>query len=199
MENRVRGHSVKRFFGWVLATTLMCLALTAQAENPRVKFETDMGNIVIELYPDKAPKTVENFLAYVDSGFYDNTHFHRIIKNFVVQGGGYDTKGVEKKTRPAITNEAKNGLKNELGTISMARTSDPHSASSQFFLNLRNNTSLDYPGSDGWGYAVFGRIVEGQDVLMSMGDVKTAPGDAPVKMLVLKSAKRVAAATATKK
>ncbi|WP_341675173.1 peptidylprolyl isomerase [Niveibacterium sp. SC-1] len=163
--------------------------------NPRVKFETSMGDIVLELYPAQAPKTVANFLAYVDAGFYDNTIFHRIIKGFVVQGGGFDGAMKEKTTRAPVENEAKNGLKNAAGTISMARTSDPHSATSQFFLNLRDNTSLDYPSFDNWGYAVFGKIVEGREVLAKMGEVPTGVSkgmqDVPQTAVVLKKAQRL--------
>jgi len=212
MEDRVRGIGMIRMIKSLMAVLCLGLAFTAAAAgttsakgdaggaadaNPRVKFETSMGNIVLELYPEKAPKTVANFLAYVDAGFYDNTIFHRIIKGFVVQGGGYDAAMKEKATRPPIENEAKNGLKNSAGTISMARTSEPHSASSQFFLNLRDNASLDYPSFDGWGYAVFGKIVEGNDVLAKMGEVSTGVTkgmqDVPQQPVMIKKAQRLAA------
>lgn len=212
MEDRVRGIGMIRMIKSLMAVLCLGLAFTAAAAgttsakgdaggaadaNPRVKFETSMGNIVLELYPEKAPKTVANFLAYVDAGFYDNTIFHRIIKGFVVQGGGYDAAMKEKATRPPIENEAKNGLKNSAGTISMARTSEPHSASSQFFLNLRDNASLDYPSFDGWGYAVFGKIVEGNDVLAKMGEVPTGVTkgmqDVPQQPVMIKKAQRLAA------
>ena len=212
MEDRVRGIGMIRMIKSLMAVLCLGLAFTAAAAgttsakgdaggaadaNPRVKFETSMGNIVLELYPEKAPKTVANFLAYVDAGFYDNTIFHRIIKGFVVQGGGYDAAMKEKATRPPIENEAKNGLKNSAGTISMARTSEPHSASSQFFLNLRDNASLDYPSFDGWGYAVFGKIVEGNDVLAKMGEVSTGVTkgmqDVPQQPVMIKKAQRLPA------
>jgi cyclophilin family peptidyl-prolyl cis-trans isomerase len=182
--------------------TLLCVALCAlsaqAAEHPRVRLETDQGVILVELYPEKAPKSVANFLAYVDSGFYDKTIFHRVIRNFVIQGGGMDATMREKPTRAPIANEAKNGLKNEVGTLAMARTSDPNSASSQFFINLRNNSNLDYPSFDGWGYAVFGKVVEGLAIVQKISRVQTgtvgAMEDVPKTPVVLKSARRVASA-----
>jgi len=182
--------------------TLLCLALFAlgaqAAEHLRVRLETDQGVIVVELYPEKAPKSVANFLAYVDSSFYDKTIFHRVIRNFVIQGGGMDTTMHEKPTRAPIANEAKNGLKNEVGTLAMARTSDPNSASSQFFINLRDNSNLDYPSFDGWGYAVFGKVVEGLAIVQKISRVQTGTvggmEDVPKTPVVLKTARRVAAA-----
>ena len=137
-----------------------------QKTNPRVTLETSKGKIVIELYPDKAPKTVANFITYVKAGFYDGTIFHRVIPGFMIQGGGFTPDMQQKETRPPIQNEADNGLTNDRGTISMARTNDPNSASSQFFLNVASNASLNHTGKtvQGWGYAVFGKIVEGMDV-----------------------------------
>jgi peptidyl-prolyl cis-trans isomerase B (cyclophilin B) len=134
--------------------------------NPRVKLETSMGDIVLELYPDKAPKTVANFLEYVKAGHYDGTVFHRVIPGFMIQGGGFNANMGQKDTRPPIQNEADNGLKNERGTIAMARTPDPNSASAQFFINVANNTALNHRSKtpDGWGYAVFGKVVEGMGV-----------------------------------
>lgn len=137
----------------------------APAANPQVVFHTDKGDIVIELFADKAPKSVENFLAYVRSGHFDGTIFHRVIPGFVIQGGGFTADMKQKPTSPPVENESKNGLKNTRGTLSMARTPDPHSATSQFFINLVDNRSLDYPGRDGWGYAVFGKVVEGMKVV----------------------------------
>lgn len=135
--------------------------------NPRVMMETTLGNVTIELFPKKAPASVENFIAYVESGHYDGTIFHRIIPNFMAQGGGYDTKMNKKSTRSPIINESNNGLKNVRTTLSMARTMDPDSATAQFFINFVNNNSLD--GSKGRpGYAVFGRVVEGMSVVDSM-------------------------------
>jgi peptidyl-prolyl cis-trans isomerase A (cyclophilin A) len=148
-------------------------ALPVLAANPQVEMQTSQGTIVLELYPDKAPKTVENFLQYVRDGFYKGTIFHRVIDGFMIQGGGFEPGMKQKATKPSVQNEAKNGVKNEVGTIAMARTSDPHSASSQFFINLANNTRLDYPGQDGWGYCVFGKVVKGFDVVQKIGKVPT--------------------------
>ncbi|RMF73202.1 MAG: peptidyl-prolyl cis-trans isomerase [Planctomycetota bacterium] len=137
----------------------------------------EWGRIVLELDEEAAPETVKNFLAYVDDGFFDGTIFHRVIPNFMIQGGGYTSVNEYKSEglRPPIRNEAANGLKNERGTIAMARTSDPHSATSQFFINVADNAMLDHPGHDNWGYAVFGRVVEGMDVVDRIKDVETQP------------------------
>ncbi len=139
----------------------------ALAAGVGVLMQTSQGEIRLELYPDKAPKTVENFLKYVDAGFYDGTVFHRVIQGFMVQGGGFDVHYQRKPTRDPIPNEADNGLKNERGTIAMARTSDPDSATSQFFINQADNMALDFRAktSEGWGYAVFGRVTDGMDVV----------------------------------
>jgi peptidyl-prolyl cis-trans isomerase B (cyclophilin B) len=134
---------------------------------------TNHGNITIELDAEKAPLTVENFLAYVASGHYNNTIFHRVIEGFMIQGGGFEPSMKQKPTNAQIPNEAKNGLKNEPYTLAMARTSDPHSASAQFFINLKDNGFLDYPGQDGWGYCVFGKVTEGMDVVDKIEAVKT--------------------------
>ena len=135
--------------------------------NPQVRLATSLGDITLELDPGKAPKTVENFLAYVEEGFYDGTIFHRVIDGFMVQGGGFEPGLKEKRAHAPIANEAANGLKNDAYTISMARTSEPHSASSQFFINVKDNAFLNYsaPNSQGWGYCVFGRVVDGKDVV----------------------------------
>lgn len=145
------------------------------AENPKVLLETTAGDILVELYPDKAPRTVENFLKYVDEGFYDNTIFHRVIPGFMIQGGGMDMKMKEKATHEPIENEAGNGLKNERGTLAMARTMDPHSASAQFFINHADNDFLNYrePTESGYGYAVFGKVIDGMDVVDKIAKVKT--------------------------
>lgn len=142
---------------------------------PYVELETSMGNIVIELNQEKAPKTVANFIDYVKSGHYDGTIFHRVIDGFMIQGGGMDANMKEKATKAPIQNEADNGLKNDVGTIAMARTSDPHSASSQFFINVKNNDFLNYSGKNpqGWGYAVFGKVTEGMDVVNKIKGVPT--------------------------
>ena len=139
-----------------------------------VTFETSMGDIVIEVDEAKAPKSAENFVNYVKSGHYDDTIFHRIIAGFVVQGGGYARGFARKPTEEPIQNEADNGLKNKRGTLSMARTSDPHSATSQFFINLNDNDFLDHTNKeDGWGYAVFGKVTKGMDVVDAMAKIPT--------------------------
>lgn len=147
------------------------IAKTALAANPQVVFETNRGDFVVELYPEKAPKTVANFLQYVDSGFYKETIFHRVINRFMIQGGGHTADMAEKPALAPIVNEAANGLKNEAGTIAMARTSDPDSATSQFFINLENNLPLNYQGNDPEliGYCVFGRVLKGMDVVREIG------------------------------
>jgi len=159
--------------------------------SPMVKFQTSLGDILIELYPDDAPVTVENFVTYVESGFYDGTIFHRVIPGFVVQGGGMQPGMQQKSTREPITNEADNNLNNLAGTLSMARTNEPHSATSQFFINLKNNDFLDHRGKtpQGWGYAVFGKVVEGMSVVEKMAAVKTTSfgpySDVPAEDIVL--------------
>jgi len=151
----------------LMAVSVISATSTAAEQAPRVRLETTMGNIVLELDRARAPLTVNNFLAYVNDGFYDGTIFHRVIGDFMIQGGGYTADFSRKETRPPIKNEADNGLKNDRGSISMARTRDPHSASAQFFINVADNPALDYKAADarGWGYAVFGRVVEGMDVV----------------------------------
>ncbi len=168
---------------------LGAVAGSANAEGaPKVAMKTSMGEIVIEVYPDKAPKTAENFLAYVKSGFYNGTVFHRVINGFMIQGGGYDTNMKEKPTRAPIQNEAKNGLKNRAYTIAMARTPDPHSASAQFFINVNDNAFLDYPGQDGWGYAVFGKLISGKETVDKIKAVETDRRDKPKANVVIESA-----------
>jgi peptidyl-prolyl cis-trans isomerase A (cyclophilin A) len=143
-----------------------------KTNNPIVVFTTSMGDISIELYSDKAPISAKNFLSYVNSGFYNGVIFHRVIPRFMIQGGGFTKDMTQKKTQPPIQNEAKNGLKNERGTLSMARTQDVNSATSQFFINLVDNRSLD-PGANGFGYAVFGKVTAGMDVVDKIATVKT--------------------------
>lgn len=176
-----------------LATAVMT-ASTAYA-GPCVLIETDHGNIKIDLNEEKAPKTVANFLRYVEEGFYDNTVFHRIIEDFMIQGGGFEVTpsgDISKKTTKApVENEAKNGLKNTRGSIAMARTSDPHSATAQFFINHKDNTNLDYPSFDNWGYAVFGNVTEGLDVVDKIAAVETGAQDRPTTNVVIKSIKVV--------
>jgi cyclophilin family peptidyl-prolyl cis-trans isomerase len=156
---------------------LLCalMALPAQATNPRVELRTTMGNVVIVLYPENAPRTVENFLQYVNDGFYNGTVFHRVMPGFMIQGGGFTPKMQEKPTRPAIRNEAGNGLRNAAGTVAMARTKDPHSATAQFFINVAENDFLDFksPDESGHGYAVFGRVASGMEVVMKIAQVPT--------------------------
>ncbi|WDE10919.1 peptidylprolyl isomerase [Thalassomonas haliotis] len=184
-----------------LALFLLCLSFFSQAKNvaidpnniyPRVKMETSMGVIIVELDRVKAPLTVDNFLTYVVTGEYNNTIFHRIMADFIVQGGGYDPMFIEKKVNGDIVNESGNGLKNEAGTIAMAKENRPHTANRQFFFNVADNKSLD-PGKR-WGYAVFGSIVEGEEVLEAMAQVETdynsemAWADVPIKPVILKKA-----------
>lgn len=161
-----------------LACALPTLALAQPAATPpRVKFTTSAGDIVVEVYPDKAPKTVANFLQYVNDKHYDGTVFHRVIENFMVQGGGYDAKYTERKTRAPVPHEGREalaaGLKNEVGTLAMARTNDPQSATAQFFINVKDNAMLNPPGADGYGYAVFGKVVSGKDVVDKIRQMPT--------------------------
>lgn len=170
----------------------------AAKPHPRVALDTSKGKIVLELYQDKAPKTVENFLQYVKAGFYDGVIFHRVIPSFMIQGGGFTPDMKQKTTRGEIQNEADNGLKNDRGTISMARLNAPHTASAQFFINLKGNASLDHRDkSAGWGYAVFGKVVEGMEVVDAIAAVRTSSkgphGDVPVEPVVIKKASLVAA------
>lgn len=161
-----------------LFSLLIALALTpvALAANPKVELKTSLGAVVIELYPENAPKTVENFLQYVKDGFYDGTIFHRVIPGFMAQGGGFTPNLQQKPVRPAIRNEAGNGLRNATGTLAMARTADPHSATAQFFINVSENDFLDFKSSDdkGYGYTVFARVTSGMDVVQKMLQIPTA-------------------------
>lgn len=154
-----------------------------------VLITTNQGNITVELDAEKAPKTVANFLDYVNKGHFSNTIFHRVIKDFMIQGGGFEPGMKQKPTDATVENEAKNGLKNDKYTIAMARTSAPHSASAQFFINTKNNAFLDYPGQDGWGYAVFGKVTAGQDVVDALNNVKTSRSgmhsDVPVDAVII--------------
>jgi len=161
--------------GLALATVFFALPADAQTPvNPKVKFQTSMGDFVVELQTEKAPKTVENFLRYVAEKHYEGTVFHRVIDGFMVQGGGFTSAMVQKPTRAPIPLEANNGLKNDLGTIAMARTGNPNSATSQFFINVANNTNLNAPQPDGYGYAVFGKVISGMDVIDKIRLVPTA-------------------------
>ena len=162
---------------------------------PQVELNTNKGRIVLELNTEKAPKTAANFLEYVRDGFYDGVIFHRVIDGFMIQGGGFDENFKEKATRDAIENEADNGLSNDVGTIAMARTQAPHSASAQFFINVKNNAFLNHTGktAQGWGYAVFGKVVEGMDVVNAIKGVRTGNrgyhADVPLENVVIESAK----------
>jgi len=178
---------------------LVCATGAAwSADAPRVKFNTSAGDIVIEVYPDKAPKTAENFLQYVREKHYDGTIFHRVINNFMIQGGGMDKNMAEKKTRPPVQHEGvqafEKGLKNEVGTVAMARTQDPNSATAQFFINIANNAFLD-PKAGNPGYTVFGRVVSGMDVVNAIKGVQTGRvgmhADVPLAPVVINSAEIV--------
>jgi len=169
---------VKKIFGILLILT--CLAGSAFAQetgqsNPQVVMQTSKGDIVLELYLDKAPRTVQNFMRYVDNGFYHGTIFHRVIDGFMIQGGGFSTDMVKKATQTPIQNEADNGIGNDRGTIAMARTSNPHSATAQFFINTVDNAFLNFKSQtpSGWGYAVFGKVIKGLDVVDAISKVKT--------------------------
>jgi cyclophilin family peptidyl-prolyl cis-trans isomerase len=171
----------------------------ALAADPQVDLRTSAGTIRIELYPAKAPKTVENFLQYVRDGHYNGTVFHRVIDGFMIQGGGFDKSYRQKATREPIPNEAKNGLKNDLGTVAMARTNAPHSASAQFFINVKANDFLNAAAAqDGWGYTVFGKVVSGLDVVTKIAKSPTGPGgpfgsDVPREQVIIEQASLVAA------
>lgn len=164
------------------------LPVQAAGPTPQVLLKTSMGDIVLELYPDKAPKSVENFITYVKSGHYNGTVFHRVINGFMIQGGGYDRNGTEKPTREPVQNEAGNGLRNDRGWVSMARTSAPHSATAQFFINVVDNDRLNYPSFDGWGYATFGKVIKGMDVVDKIKSVPTGARDVPQQPVIIQSA-----------
>lgn len=186
-----------RHFYRLLAAVLLSASIngTALAANPQVTFETNHGDFVVELYPQKAPKTVANFLAYVNSGFYKDTIFHRVINRFMIQGGGFTANMKEKETREPIVNEANNGLLNEPGTLAMARTQDPDSATAQFFINLENNQFLNYQGPepDLIGYCVFGRVLKGMDVVREIATTPTgfkgSYSDVPKTTVLIKDIK----------
>jgi cyclophilin family peptidyl-prolyl cis-trans isomerase len=191
-----------------LKTLLFAFALSvssiATAANPQVELRTSMGPIVIELEADKAPQTVENFLQYVKSGHYDGTIFHRVIPGFMVQGGGMTPDMREKQTRGPIKNEASNGVRNTAGTVAMARTGDPHSATAQFFINVADNGFLDFrgPTQQGYGYAVFGKVVKGMDVVNRIAQVPTGTkpphSDVPLKPIVIERAQIVGGGSSSK-
>jgi peptidyl-prolyl cis-trans isomerase A (cyclophilin A) len=182
----------------VLMFSSIAMSAHSQTANaPQVSIKTSMGEIVIELYPDKAPKSVENFLAYAKEGFYSGTIFHRVINNFMIQGGGMTRNLEQKRTKAPIQLESKNGLKNKAGTISMARTSQPDSATSQFFINTVDNPDLDFPAPDGHGYAVFGKVIKGIEVVNKIRAIATirtgGMGDVPVDPIIIDSVSLIAA------
>ncbi len=173
----ISGTALARLAGGLVGACALSLAVSAQAlaQNPFVEIKTSMGSITAELNQDKAPKTVANFLQYVKEGHYKGTIFHRVIDGFMIQGGGMDASMNEKKARDPIDNEAGNGLKNTVGTLAMARTNSVHSATAQFFINLKDNDFLNHrePTPDGYGYAVFGKVVKGMDVVERIGRAST--------------------------
>lgn len=197
---------MQRFAAGLTLAALTTFSSLTLAADPRVEMTTNQGKVVIEVYPEKAPKTVENFLKYAKEGFYEKTIFHRVIDGFMIQGGGFDEKMVQKPTRAPVVNEAqaafKAGLKNGIGTVAMARTADPDSATAQFFINIADNSFLNYPGQDGFGYTAFGKVVEGMDVVTKIG--KSATGirngfrDVPLSSVVIESVKVIEAKPAKK-
>ena len=181
-----------KFISACAIALLLSINSTVLAANPKVRMETSKGTVVIELYPDKAPKTVENFLRYANEGKYDGTIFHRVIKGFMNQGGGFTPDFKKVETFAPIMNEADNGLQNKRGTIAMARTSDPHSATNQFFINTVDNAFLNHRGKNqsGWGYCVFGTVIDGMDVMDRIASVNTGAGghfrkDVPAETIVI--------------
>lgn len=183
----------------LIGLLLLMLGSTPALANPvKVLMQTSLGDVTLELYPDKAPKTVENFLRYVDEGFYDGTIFHRVIYEFMIQGGGFTQDLKQKKAHAPVRNEADNGLKNDKGSIAMARTSDPHSATAQFYINHKDNSFLNFKSKDfkGWGYTVFGKVIKGMDVIQKIAEQPTATKgagfeDAPRTTIVIKGVKRL--------
>lgn len=196
---------IRRLFTKTIVSLFLLCGLQAVAENPIVVLKTNHGTMEIELYQEKAPKTVENFLKYVDEGYYDGTIFHRVIPNFMIQGGGFTEDMQQKKTGAPIQNEADNQLKNEAGTVAMARTPDPHSATAQFFINTKDNAFLDHRAKNarGWGYAVFGKVIDGYDKVakkietVSTGN-KQGHQNVPKEPVIIESITRKTAADATK-
>jgi peptidyl-prolyl cis-trans isomerase A (cyclophilin A)/peptidyl-prolyl cis-trans isomerase B (cyclophilin B) len=178
----------------LISALALLFSLNVAAANPQVELKTNMGSITLELYADKAPQSVENFLQYVKDGHYNGTIFHRVISSFMIQGGGFTPDFNQKKTRGPIRNEAGNSLKNTLGTVAMARTPDPHSATAQFFINTADNAFLNFtaPTQQGFGYAVFGKVVKGMEVVEKIARVATATrpphSDVPLKPVVIERA-----------
>ena len=183
---------------FVLLFSFLFLSSNGHAENVTVEIKTSLGNVIIELHSDKAPKTVANFLQYVDDGFYKNTVFHRVIPNFMVQGGGFDTDLNQKPTRSPIPIESDTGLKNDIGTIAMARTSDPNSATAQFFINVAKNDFLNFnaPNASGYGYAVFGKVIKGMEVVNKIASMPTGSSgpfsrDVPKTSIIIQDITRI--------
>jgi cyclophilin family peptidyl-prolyl cis-trans isomerase len=183
---------MKRLFLALFCVALLVGSASAADKNPIVVVDTSLGSFKMELYPDKAPKTVKNFLDYVDDKFYDGTVFHRIIPTFMIQGGGYEKGMKEKKTKEPIQNESDNGLSNTRGSVAMARTNEPNSATAQFYVNVKDNDFLDRAKArDRVGYCVFGKVIEGMEVVDKIKDVKTGANDIPSEDVVIKSIRRV--------
>ena len=185
---------IKCIFGFI--AIIGVIGNLQAAEKPKVHFKTTMGDFTIELEPDKAPKTVANFIEYVRAGHYDGLIFHRVIKAFMVQGGGFDKNYTKMPTRQPIENEADKGLSNERGTIAMARTGDPHSATNQFFINVKYNGFLNHQAKSqqGWGYTAFGRVIDGMNIVGRISRMETGPGgpfpsDVPVKQVIIEKVK----------
>jgi peptidyl-prolyl cis-trans isomerase A (cyclophilin A)/peptidyl-prolyl cis-trans isomerase B (cyclophilin B) len=183
---------MKKSLGAICA--LLLSSTIAIAANPQVELKTSLGTITVELYPDKAPQTVKNFLEYVQSDFYKGTVFHRVIPGFMIQGGGFSQDFTQKPTRDPVQNEAVNGLKNDIGTIAMARTPNPHSATAQFFINVADNVFLNHtaPTARGYGYTVFGKVIKGMDVVNKIAQLRTGPGgpfpqDVPQQEVVIQN------------
>jgi cyclophilin family peptidyl-prolyl cis-trans isomerase len=198
MELNYKPFTIGAFFRPSVLGALLGLLVTISTvygqeagDKPVLQIETSLGTMVAELDAKKAPESVKNVLQYVADKDYDGTIFHRVIKDFMIQGGGFTINMTRKPTREPVQNEAKNGLKNKRGTLAMARTSDPHSATAQFFINHRDNAFLDYPGQDGWGYAVFGKLISGEDVLDKIAAVKTGSGDVPGEPVMITSIRLV--------
>lgn len=193
MENFIRRVRMSFLQSWIISLAILCSTCFAQAAT-QVEFETNQGNFVVEVDASKAPKTVENFLQYVKDGFYTNTVFHRVIGRFMIQGGGFDRELNEKPTRAPIVNESGNGLLNQVGTIAMARTQDPNSATAQFFINVADNQFLNYasPEPNLVGYCVFGKVVSGMDVVFKISNLPTGNqrgfSDVPIRAVIIKRA-----------
>lgn len=175
---------------FLIPLSLLLVSLSANAQTTLVELKTSQGLIVLELNSEKAPNTVKNFLQYAKDGHYNGTVFHRVISGFMIQGGGMDKNLNEKATREPIKNEADNGLANNIGTVAMARTGDPHSATAQFFINVANNNFLNHTDKSqrGWGYTVFGKVVKGMDVVQRISTMPTDGGDVPLQTIVIESA-----------